>query len=128
MWWNQNKKSSDYVKEEPCNRQAEDHSGEGHEPPSLPFSRIDCNGSPLKASRAQIFTFMLCDAFPAEVVSASRTTGNGLAIRVDQASLSGEVHGGWEFEQTKDYTDCGRFGETTLPMLALRSGRVSTPS
>jgi hypothetical protein len=39
---------------------------------------------------------MLCDAFPAEVVNASGTTGNSLALGVDQASLSSEVHRGSE--------------------------------
>ncbi len=53
----------------------------------------------LKTVRAEKFSFMLCDAFPAEVVGAGWTAGNGFPIRMDQTSLKSEFHrsqGGFE--------------------------------
>ena len=48
---------------------------------------FDRGGSPLQAVRAEKSSFMLGDAFSAEVVGTRRTAGNGFPIRMDQASL-----------------------------------------
>ena len=90
--WNKKEESSDQVKEGPGNCQASDHADGGHQPPDCPVPRFDRGGSPAKAVRAEEFSFMLRDAFPAVVVGAGGTTGNGFPFRMDQTSLKSEFH------------------------------------
>jgi hypothetical protein len=46
----------------------------------------------LKTSRAKKFSFVLSDAFPAEIVSTRRAAGYRFAIRMNQTPLKSEVH------------------------------------
>jgi hypothetical protein len=52
----------------------------------------DRGGPPAKTVRAQKLSLMLCHAFPAEILRASRTAGNRCPVRMGQASLKSEVH------------------------------------
>jgi hypothetical protein len=88
----QNKESSDQVKEEPSHRQTNDIGDDGRQPPNWPAGRLNGSRSLLKAVRAEKSPFMLCDAFPAEVLGASRTAGSSFPIRMDETSLKSEVH------------------------------------
>jgi hypothetical protein len=89
---NQNKESSDQVKEEPSHRQTNDIGEGGRQPPSWSAGGLNGSRFLLKAVRAEKSPFMLCDAFPAKVLGASRTAGNSFPIRMDEASLKSEVH------------------------------------
>jgi hypothetical protein len=70
VWWDEDEKAADQVEEEPGDRQSNDHCDGRFEPPCGSVSGFDWGNSPLKAGRAKKFSFMLSDAFPAEIVSA----------------------------------------------------------
>jgi hypothetical protein len=53
---------------------------------------FDWGGFSQETGRAKKFSFMLSDAFPAEIVSARRTAGDRFAIRMNQAPLKSEFH------------------------------------
>jgi hypothetical protein len=90
--WDENEEASDQVKEQPGGRQSNEHADGRLEPSGGPVSGFDWGGSPLKTGRAKKFSFMLGDAFPTEIVSAGRTAGDRLAIRMNQAPLRSKVH------------------------------------
>jgi hypothetical protein len=92
VWWDENEEAADEVEEGPGDRHANDHEDGRLEPSRGPVNGFDRGDFSQETGRAKKFSFMLGDALPAEIVSAPRTTGDRLAIRVNQAPLKSELH------------------------------------
>jgi hypothetical protein len=92
VWWDENEKAANQVEEEPGDRQANDRDHGRFEPSRGPLGGFDWGGFPPKTTRAKKFSFMLSDAFPAEIVSTRRAAGYRFAIRMNQTPLKSDVH------------------------------------
>ncbi len=92
VWWDENQEPADQVEEEPGDRQANHHGDGRFEPSRGLVTGFDWGGFPLQTGRAKKFSFMLSDAFPAEIVSTRRTAGDRFASRVNQAPLKSKLH------------------------------------
>jgi len=92
VWWDEKEEAADQVEKRPGDRQANDHEDGRFEPSRGPVGGFNWGSFPLKTGRAKKFSFMLSDAFPAEIVSARRTAGDRFAIRMNQTPLKSELH------------------------------------
>jgi hypothetical protein len=92
VWWDENEEAADQIEEGPGDRQANNHDDGRFEPSRGLVNGFDWGGFPLKTGRAQEFSFMLSDAFPAEIAGTRRTAGDRFAIHMNQAPLKSELH------------------------------------
>jgi hypothetical protein len=92
VWWDENEEAADQIEEGPGDRQANDHDDGSFEPSRGLTDGFDWDGFPLKTGRAKEFSFMLSDAFPAEIAGTRRTAGDRFAIHMNQAPLKSELH------------------------------------
>jgi hypothetical protein len=92
VWWDENEEAADQIEEGPGDRQAKDHDDARFEPARGLVDGFDWRGFPLKTGRAEEFSFMLSDAFPAEIAGTRRTAGDRFAIHMNQAPLKSELH------------------------------------